>query len=139
MIDNIVPLPERTSPREMILVCGCGNATFRLRGDALAECAACDTVMSEHGHHLWYDIAKRAGVSDSAEHPQETRKGNNDGGEFAKALAKKRADASDWLVCGTYEGTVSAWSSESLGGQDRTDWTARQLNIGLKMLTKGQK
>ncbi len=128
------PGQPRKDDSQYVFVCGCGCASFSLRGDGEAVCRGCgslvDTAINPHWYKLEGDIVTQdVTFADGGNGPENS---------FAEMSAKRNAQlgTTTWIICGDNSGTVRSWSRAWLESPEQKLWMQRQVEAGVGEMLK---
>lgn len=128
-MSNVVKLQRP----EVIWVCGCGCASFELRGDGESICRECG-LMTDGAGGAWFERIKGVDAT-TDESPRFSDAGNDDGGELARRRSLRSASQADWIVCGKDDGFISEWARIRLPADKRAE-LQEQIDEGVRLLMK---
>jgi hypothetical protein len=121
---------------QRVFVCDCGCYSFTLCADGTIMCASCEEIMETDMHQpggAWWQAIENAPTLDTADAPpMSTILG--DGEEFQRRRISQIAAGSDWLLCGTFDGNVTAWIHGPVLNETQVAWLRRRVENAMEMV-----
>lgn len=119
-------------PETRIWICECGCATFHLRSDGKAECAACGKVATAEGQG-WFDTLSEKQRDPDLDNPLYDIAGNSSV-DFARRRMVKLASGDDnaIIIIVENDGTIRTWSVVET--EEQEEWAKRQIESALDLI-----